>query len=403
MFILGLSMTSLSISQNDVASQLFSLYERFRDDSISTRVFTHRQLTSWIGEIATHGSFHTEVAGRSAEGRDILLLRVGSGPITVLLWSQMHGDEPTATMALVDMLNFFSLFPDHPVAKAITEHLTVAMLPMINPDGAERFQRRTAQLIDMNRDALTLRTHEARVLKGTRDRLDPAFGFNLHDQSPRYAVGATKKVAAIGLLATALDEAKSTPPSRLRAKHVAGDLADIFAMFIPGHIARYDDTFEPRAFGDNMQKWGTSTVLIESGGWPGDSEKMFLRKLNAVALLAVLYDIALGKYERAAVASYEDLPFNRELFYDLIIRGAHLQANSRTSPIITDIGFNYEGGRSMKQPADSSYARIVDVGNLDTYGSFEEVDGSGLSLDSTVVRLQKRILKSELMQIIGRK
>jgi len=53
---------------------------------------------------------------------------------------------------------------------------------MLNPDGAERFTRRTAQMIDMNRDASALATPEAKILKSTHDMYQPEYGFNLHDQ-----------------------------------------------------------------------------------------------------------------------------------------------------------------------------------------------------------------------------
>ena len=39
------------------------------------------------------------------------------------------------------------------------------MVPMLNPDGAERYARRNAQAIDINRDALQLATPEGRLLK----------------------------------------------------------------------------------------------------------------------------------------------------------------------------------------------------------------------------------------------
>lgn len=400
---LGFSMTTQSLSQDTVSSALFSLYDQFKVHSITTRVFTQQQLAAWISDLHARGAFRVERAGTSAEGRDVLLLTVGRGPTTVLLWSQMHGDESTATMALIDMLSFFSLFPDNPIAQSITDHLSVAFLPMINPDGAERFARRTAQLIDMNRDALMLQTPEAQLLKATRDRLSPQFGFNLHDQNPRYSVGSTKKVAAISLLAPALDEERSDPPVRQRAKLVGATLAQILESLIPGHVARYDDTFEPRAFGDNIQKWGTSTVLIESGGWPGDPHKMFLRKLNAVALLSVLYEISQGSYQKAHLAAYESLPFNREQFYDLIIRGATVRTSDALPPIVADVGINFEGStQDPDSSSDSTYACIVDLGDLHTFGSFEEIDGKDVELDSTVVQLEKRILKSQLMQIIGR-
>ena len=38
--------------------------------------------------------------GKSAQGREIFQIQWGKGPMRVFLWSQMHGDEPTATSAL---------------------------------------------------------------------------------------------------------------------------------------------------------------------------------------------------------------------------------------------------------------------------------------------------------------
>ena len=78
---------------------------------------------------------------------------------------------------------------------------------MLNPDGAERFERRNAQSIDVNRDALRLQTPEGKALKALRDRLNPRLGFNLHNQSWRTSVGTPPKPASISLLSVAYDEA----------------------------------------------------------------------------------------------------------------------------------------------------------------------------------------------------
>src|SRR4051794_36663636 len=40
--------------------------------------------------------FTLEQIGASVEGRSINDVRIGTGPLAVLLWSQMHGDEATA-------------------------------------------------------------------------------------------------------------------------------------------------------------------------------------------------------------------------------------------------------------------------------------------------------------------
>ena len=62
--------------------------------------------------------------------------------------------------------------------------------------------------------------------------------------------------------------------------------------FMPGGIARYDEDWSPRAFGDNITAWGTPVVLIESGGLPPGRELSELTRLNFVALLTVLHDLA---------------------------------------------------------------------------------------------------------------
>lgn len=372
----------------DVAGELFHQYERYKLPHITSRRFTQADMLRWLAPLEQRKAYTSSPLGTSAEGRAITLLTVGTGNTRVLLWSQMHGDESTATMALVDMLNFFAEAPDHPLVKSLRTQLTLLMIPMLNPDGAERFQRRTAQLIDMNRDALQLATPEARILKSAQERLKPEFGFNLHDQDPRYTVGSTKNVTAIALLAPAADDAKSDTPVRARAKQVAATFAEVMNLFITDHLARYDDQFEPRAFGDNIQKWGTSTVLVESGGWPHDRDKMFLRKLNFVGLLATLYAIANGEYRQANVATYEQLPFNGKNLYDIILRGAQVQASSAAPAVTVDIGINIEEQRNESGQMQL-VGKIVDVGDLSTFGAFEEQNASGLKLDGVQVQLEK--------------
>ena len=298
-----------TLNDTKFARELFDDYASYSIQEITSRRFTQGDMLCWLEPLNTGHLYRVKALGTSAEGRTISLLRLGKGTVKVLLWSQIHGDESTATMALLDILNFFKRKPEHVVTRSILDALDLLMIPMLNPDGAERFQRRTAQSIDMNRDAVALETPEARILKDVQQTYKPEFGFNLHDQDPRYTVGNSKDVSTIALLAPAYDEARGDNHFRLEAKKVASVFAAAVEEFIPGHVSKYDDTFEPRAFGDNVQKWGTSTVLVESGGWPGDREKMFIRKLNAVGLMTSLYALANGTYRQADLAVYEQLPF----------------------------------------------------------------------------------------------
>lgn len=384
-----MTVSTNSRNLHTIAQELFESYERYKKAEIASRRFTQSDMLRWLKPLEEREVFAASQLGTSAEGRTISLLTLGTGSTKVLLWSQMHGDEPTATMALLDILNFFAHAPDHPVVKMIYERLTLLIIPMLNPDGAERFQRRTAQLIDMNRDAMQLTTPEARILQATQANCKAEFAFNFHDQDPRYTVGSTKNVAAIALLAPALDEAKSDTPVRKRAKQVAATFAEVMNMFVPGHLARYDETFEPRAFGDNVQRWGTSTVLVESGGWPKDRDKMFLRKLNYVGILTSLHAIASGAYQQATLESYEQLPFNGKNLYDIIIRNATLKTNGMTPAITADIGMNIEEQKDTATGQIQLTGKIVDIGDLSAFGAFEEVDGVGMMLDGEQIQIDK--------------
>jgi hypothetical protein len=244
---------------------------------------------------------------------------------------------------------------------------------MLNPDGAELFQRQNAMGIDVNRDARRLVTPEARALKSMHERFKPHFGFNLHDQNARTRAGGRGPASAIALLPPAYDEAKSYNDVRRRARLVAATLATMFAYEIPGRVAKYDDTYEPRAFGDLMQQWGTSTVLIESGAMPNDPQKQRLRALNVAAILAVLDAIATGAYERAEISAYESLPFNAGGASDLLLRGGRLVLPGKT-PMLVDIAINYEDALAKID------GRVRDVGDLDELQAIDTLDLSGLFL-----------------------
>jgi hypothetical protein len=282
------------------------------------------QETYWrvVGPVVTGSDlFRIETVGESAEGRPLRTISFGSGPASVFLWSQMHGDESTATMALADLYALVAQQPNHPVVRAILDGATVHTLPMLNPDGAQRFQRRNAQGIDINRDARALSTPEGKILKAVRDRIEPEFGFNLHDQGIGTRVGQSDRGAAIALLSPPFDASREINPVRHRAMEVMGVMIRAMEPMVGNHITAYGDTFNPRAFGDLITQWGTSTILVESGGWEKDPQKQFLRKVNFVGLLAALESIATGSYRGVPTELYLNLPPNGRRVPDLLITG----------------------------------------------------------------------------------
>ncbi len=333
-------------------------------------------------QAAASGRLGVDVIGASVEGRTLHHLRVGTGPVGVLLWSQMHGDEPTATVALFDLLHYFHRQAGTPVVQRILDRLTLHIVPMLNPDGAERFQRRNAQGLDINRDALLLQTPEGRALKALRDRLNPAIGFNLHNQNWRTSVGKTGRPAAMSLLAVAYDEARSDNPGRLLAKQTCSVIRDAVEPLAPGMIGRYDDEFEVRAFGDNLTKWGTSVVLIETGPYPGPDPDRALVRINFVALLTALDALASGRAAAADIARYEGLPLNTSngLFHT-IIRNATVAPGTGVAPFQADVGIS--GVRTVRERKGTRQmgwtSRIDDLGDLRVFGALETIDAEGMT------------------------
>ena len=68
--------------------------------------------------------FELEKIGESIEGRSINHVRVGTGSLRVLLWSQMHGDESTATAALFDVFEYLQRHREDPLARRVLSRLT---------------------------------------------------------------------------------------------------------------------------------------------------------------------------------------------------------------------------------------------------------------------------------------
>ena len=361
---------------------LHERYDTFRHAGFPERHFTPSSLLTILRTIVddSGGGTFMHQAGTSFEGRPIMLVTAGTGPVHVLLWTQMHGDEPTATAAVADILTCCSNWKTDGGIRKILESLTLHFLPMLNPDGSERIQRRTAQIIDMNRDALELVTPEARLLRQLQHQLQPLYGFNLHDQELS-TVGTSTNITAIALLAPAFDATKSDNDVRVRAKHMASTFASAMNLFIPHNLARYDDTFEPRAFGDNMQRWGTSTLLVESGHALHDARKDSIRKLNVVGILTTLFAIANDELSTAGIRTYEDLPLNGKRAYDVILRNMSIvHQDGRTTT--TDLAVSYQ----VDTHAEAT-PKLVDVGDLHTYVGLEEIDAKGTTVPSASLAL----------------
>ena len=152
----------------------------------------------------------------------------------------------------------------------------------------------------------------------------------------------------------------------------------VIQKYAPGQVGRYNDEYEPRAFGDNIQKRGTSTVLIESGGNLDDPEKQEIRRLNGVAILSAIQSISSSSYKAINLEEYENIPRNDRQLYDLKIQNVTYELLGKD--YILDIGINH---REIDIDDNSNFyhvGRIIDLGDLSTYYGYQTVDMEGYKI-----------------------
>lgn len=355
------------------ATELADIWDKEHVTNIAPSNVRHKNLVKYLGDLKKLDVKVSEV-GRSAQGREIFQIEWGSGPKKVFLWSQMHGDEPTATSALIDIFAVLQRGRDKDWVKAIEQNLTIRAVPMLNPDGAEVYQRRSSQGLDINRDARNLATPEARLLKSLRDTWQPEIGFNLHNQHSLTTAGRTNKQAAISFLVVFGDEAKTLTPGLERNRRLVVAMTQSLNQFIPGHIGRYGDEWTPSAFGDSFSAWGTPVILIETGALHGKDE-MYLVKMNFVAMMTAMRLLADGGFSSFASEEYETIPNNTSgRIMNFIFRNATLVDRTKPDQPVTqlaDIGVNLERRRAEQlQPTT-----IRQVGDIALAG-LEEFDAS---------------------------
>lgn len=362
---------SASSTRAQTSQELFKAWDKYHLVKTFASDMRHHDLKKYLDELKKNNIKVAEV-GRSFENREIYQIEWGKGAIRVFMWSQMHGDEPTATPALLDMFVFLNKNRELAWVKRMEENLTIRAVPMLNPDGAELFRRRSLQGIDINRDARNLKTPEAQLLKRLRDEWNPQIGFNLHNQQELTTVEGTSNQAAISFLVVEGDPTLSNKEGNERNKRLVSAMVIALQDFIRGHVGRYVDSYNPDAFGDKFSDWGTNTILIETGALHGKDEH-FLVKMNFIAFLTALNALADGNAEKISPINYELLPKNSSgNLFNFIFRRAHIvnPGDELIIPMIADITVNTSRGRAS-MPRLSVVQGIV---NFSSSRGLEEYD-----------------------------
>ncbi|MFA5297020.1 MAG: M14 family zinc carboxypeptidase [Lutibacter sp.] len=321
--------------------------------------------------------FKKEILGYSENNIPIHKISIGNGKTKILIWSQMHGNESTGTKALFDLFNFFEKPGDElsTVMETILSNCTIQFIPLLNPDGAIKFTRENANNIDLNRDAVEQKAVESRLLRSVLDIFNPKFCFNLHDQRSIFNVEGTKNPATISFLAPSEDIERTVSEGRKETMSIIVAMNKLLQQVIPNQVGRYTDEFYPTATGDNFQKLGHNTILIEAGHFKDDYQREITRKYNFYALLQGLYSIATEKkYDN--YKPYHDIPNNDTKFLDIIYKNIKTAENNSIQ--IVDLGIQLKF-----KVIDSElimYKHIEKVGDLSDYYSYNHINAENLDI-----------------------
>src|SRR5690606_41812928 len=116
--------------------------QHHHDNSISGFI-DYQELQKSLKQIESNskGTVQVNVAGQSHEGLDIYTARVGTGDKVLLMQSEIHGNEKTGTVAI---LNFpKTLSNNSKQSTAIRDDVTIVLTPIMTPAPPAAATRRT--------------------------------------------------------------------------------------------------------------------------------------------------------------------------------------------------------------------------------------------------------------------
>jgi len=314
--------------------------------------------------LASKNKKKISVLGNSVLGKPIYVYRNGTGKKRVMIWSQMHGNESTTTKAVLDLFNFLATHE----AQQLKNEFTFCIIPMLNPDGAEKWMRNNANNVDLNRDSQDLSQPESRILRKCITDFNPDLCFNLHDQRSVFGVKSTKNPATISFLAPSYNQKKDINSTRKIAMQIIVGMYNVLQGFIPNQIGRFDDAFNINCIGDTVQQLGIPTVLIEAGHFPQDYQREITRKYVFIALLSGLQCFLKNDFSLEKNMKYFDISENKSFFFDFLYKNVVFSCDNKKNSTNFAVHF-YE--RVEKQSVLFE-ALIKEIGSLDDFcGHFE--------------------------------
>ena len=151
------------------------------------RVTSYDSLQAFLKEVGSTAIVHVEPLAKSKRGRTLAVANISSSKtfgedprkLRVLVFGQQHGDEHTGKEALTMLLAKFASGD----LDALLKKIDLLVVPQMNPDGSELYQRRTTDSLDLNRNHLLLTSPETRALHDLFYQWLPQVTLDVHEYS----------------------------------------------------------------------------------------------------------------------------------------------------------------------------------------------------------------------------
>jgi len=315
-------------------------------------------------------SENIKLLGKSVLGQPIYLFSIGKGKINVLAWSQMHGNESTASLAMLDFL--YSMNENTELVDSIFEKITLDFIFMLNPDGSKKWTRTNALDIDLNRDFLREESPEIKILKNLSKEKIYHYALNLHDQRTIFTTDGLHP-ATLSFLSPSFDIDRNINDTRKKSMAVISHIYSYLNKKIHNCIGRYSDEFYPNSTGDNFTLAGIPTILFEGGHSEGDYLRKKTRKYYTIALCEALFAISFLKSDTLGYEKYFDIPENKQSHYDLIYRNVNLCLESKQ---VVDIAVQYKEIINNGDAEISFVPIVMKIGDLKHKKTWKEIDAT---------------------------
>jgi hypothetical protein len=289
------------------------------------RLHSYDELVTSLRQIEqqSKGRVSVETVGRSNEGRDIFLAKVGHGPTRVLYITQQHGNEPLGTEAALQLLTRLG---QGGAWDDVLDRVTLLVVPRVNPDGGERFVRQNydpdcsgafctpGRGFDINRwhdPAVAPEDNpvpEAAAVQRVFATYQPSFVVDYHHQG--------SYVSADGdLITTSIfwPNAAGVPaPALTFSKQICVTISDTLSHYGFAEVSQYPGTL-PRGIARNAYGLlGAGSVLVEFRGDIGQKSAGMLIRTAYVIMASLLEGAAEGTLDDADAARADLIPLRGE-------------------------------------------------------------------------------------------